>query len=82
MKSLLMCEYSEEIAAIFKEGVEAVFFRSPDELVEKINYYLENETLRVEVAEHGYQAVHNRGHDLYSRFSRVVEQVKGISAQS
>lgn len=65
----LMAEYSDEHARLFEENKEAVFFRSRDELVEKIQYYLAHESKRQEIAAAGLQRCLNDG---YSHQHRVA----------
>lgn len=65
----LMAEYSDEHARLFDEDKEAVFFRSRDELVEKVKYYLAHESERQDIAAAGLQRCLNVG---YSHEDRVA----------
>ena len=56
-KTFMLSEYSEDIASLFKEGVEAEYFRDSDELVQKIRYYLDRPDKRKEIALNGYNRV-------------------------
>ena len=47
----------EKMEEDFAIGSDLVVFNSPEELKEKITYYLEHEDERNEVAEHGYNTV-------------------------
>ena len=51
----LLHERTEELARYFEEGREAACFGDPDELVEKVLYYLDNEPERARIAEAGYR---------------------------
>lgn len=58
-KTFLLSEYSEDAAQCFKEGEEAEFFRSPDELVDKVSYYLKNDSKREKIALNGFEKAKN-----------------------
>ena len=51
--AFMMAEYSDEHAALFEEDKEAVYFRSREELVEKIRYYLAHDEERQSIAKAG-----------------------------
>ena len=51
----------------FEIGEEIVCYKSPDDLAEKIKYFLENEKERDEIAEKGYKRAH-RDHTYAKRF--------------
>ena len=55
--TLLIAERTAEHQALFEEGKEAEFFSSPEELNDKIAFYLRNEAARVEIARRGRQKV-------------------------
>ncbi len=65
--TMLMSEYSPEMASMFTEGVEAEYFRSKHELVEKVRFYLDHPEQRLAVARAGLERVHRDGHDVNSR---------------
>lgn len=46
-----------EIAELFEEGREIVTFRTPEEMLEKVDYYLTHEEERLRVALNGYRKV-------------------------
>ncbi len=71
-RTMMLCEYSEDAARLYKEGEEAEFFKTPEEMIEKIRKYLANEPLRASVAEAGYRRVHRDGHDVVSRMRAVL----------
>ncbi|MDO8500601.1 MAG: glycosyltransferase [Gemmatimonadaceae bacterium] len=76
--TLLLSEYSDDLASLFEEGVEADFFRDKDELVRKIRHYLADGHARRSVAERGRARVIADGHDVESRMRQVVDWVEEI----
>lgn len=73
--TLLLSEYSPELSSLFQEGVEADFFRSTGELVDKVRYYLARPDVRDAVAARGLDRVHRDGHDVDSRMRRLLEEL-------
>jgi spore maturation protein CgeB len=71
--TMLMSEYSPELAAMFTEGVEAEYFRSRGELVEKVRFYLDHPEQRLAVARAGLERVHRDGHDVNSRIHQFLD---------
>jgi spore maturation protein CgeB len=77
-KTMLLSEYTEDLATLYTEGVEAEFFRSNDELIVKLQRYVSDEALRLRVAEAGYQRVVADKHDVISRMRQVLAWVNEI----
>jgi spore maturation protein CgeB len=71
-KTMLLSEYTDDLAALYTEGVEAEFFRSNDELIAKLHRYVSDEALRRRVAEAGYRRVVADNHDVVSRMRQVI----------
>lgn len=82
MGGFMLAEYSDDLASLFREGVEAEFFRDDAELVEKARFYLTHDDIRFRVAQHGMDAVHKRGHDVISRMSQMIEQLSEVDRAS
>lgn len=81
MKTFMLCEYSDEITNLFTEGEEADFFRSTEEMMAKINKYLNDDHLRAGVANAGFKRVYQDGHDVVSRMRLVVERSENFNAE-
>ena len=79
--AMLMSEYSEDLTTMFKEGIEAEFFRSPEEMVTKIRRYLRDDSLRSQVASAGRSRLFRDGHDLDSRMKQVLGWVNTIASE-
>jgi spore maturation protein CgeB len=75
---MLLSEYSEDLAGLFHEGVEADYFRSPQEMIEKILFYLNNDALRKRVAYSGRARLLRDGHDVDSRMIQLMSWVDQI----
>jgi spore maturation protein CgeB len=76
--SMLLADRSEEHLDMFEEGVEAEFFSSGEELVDKVRFYLANETLRGRVAAAGFRRCHESGYSYTARM-RVAMRALGLS---
>lgn len=79
-KTVLLSEYSDELATLYRAGVEADFFKSKEELMQKLREYVDNESLRESVAQAGYHRVVADGHDVVSRMKQVLEWVEQSKA--
>lgn len=76
--TMLMCEYTEDLASLFKEDEEVVFFRSAEELIEKIKYYLAHDDKRRAIAEAGHFRVLKDGHDINSRAKQLIQLINSV----
>lgn len=52
--AFMIAEFSNEHTNLFEENTEAVFFKTNYELLEKVKYYLINETLRETISKNSY----------------------------
>ena len=78
MGVLLLTEYTREQAEdLFIEGDEIVCFRSPEDLREKVRYYLAHNTERERIAKAG-QARTLREHTLEHRLGRILQVTEEI----
>ena len=73
--TLMLSEYTDDLAGLFRAGEEADFFRSQDEMVEKLKQYLADDALRTRVAQAGRDCVVSHGHDVVSRMGQVLQWV-------
>lgn len=72
-KSVLVSEYSDEIAKIYVEDKEAIFFRDKEEFIKKIRELLSNKNMQREIAFNGFNKVYKDGHDIYTRAKKWLE---------
>jgi spore maturation protein CgeB len=76
--TLMLSEYTDDLASLYKEGEEADFFRNQTELIEKLKFYLKDEKRRQLVAANGYRRVLADKHDVVSRMKKVLEWVESV----
>ena len=55
----VLTNYQEEISDLFAEGKEIVTFKTPEELIDKADYYLKHDTERINIGINGYKKVKN-----------------------
>ena len=55
----VLTNYCEETAELFEEDKEIVMFRTPEELIQKVDYYLEHEEEREQIARAGHERAMN-----------------------
>ena len=76
----LLAERSDGHAARFEEDVEAVFFSSIEECVEKIRRYLPDEAARERIAAAGHLRAERDGYHNDRQVGLIVERVSAILA--
>lgn len=74
-KTLLLSERTDAMREIYREGVEADYFSSPEEFASKTDYYLRTPVVRERVAAAGRQRVITGGHDVVSRMRQWLSDV-------
>jgi len=74
--SFMLAERTSEHEKLFIENIEAVFFSSPEECIQKCKFYLENARLRKKIAEAGMRRVHNNNYDYTSRLKEMIDATK------
>lgn len=79
-KTLMLSEYSDDLASLYSEGVEADYFRDKKELIQKIKHYIDSAAERNRVAQGGYDKVHSEGHDIDSRMKIMLDQIENIKS--
>ncbi len=77
-KTLMVAPYTEDIAAMFEDGKEVVLYRNEQEFVEKIQYYLEHEDERIQIANAGYERLMRDGHEAEDRVRQVMRAYERI----
>ena len=81
--AFMLHERNEESVRYFKEDEEAGFFGTPDELVDRVRFYLANPEVRKQVAQRGRERCLVDGYSVDERMIRVVEWFdKRLSAKA
>lgn len=63
---LLLCERTDDLKNFFKEDFEACYFSNTDELIDKINWLLNNPEILNNIAERGHKKVWKLKTDIFS----------------
>lgn len=69
---LFMEEDNQEIESILP-AKQACILYNEDNLIDQLNFYLENEELRSQIAEEGYQRI--QAHSYQNKFARLLDQL-------
>lgn len=72
--TMMLSEYTDDLASMFEEDKEIVFFRSKEELVDKIKYYLSHDEEREQIAKAGRERVLKDGHEVKDRVMQVMKE--------
>jgi len=78
-RTMMLSEFSADLAGFYREGVEADFFTTVDDMARKTERYLADDSLRAAVAAAGWRRVRADGHDVVSRMRRLVQQIENVS---
>lgn len=80
--AFLLAERSTEHLRLFTEGVEAEYFQSNDELLEKTRYYLEHEAQRAAIAAAGRRRCLESGYSLTERMRFMLAKAIAVGPRS
>jgi spore maturation protein CgeB len=75
----MLAERTEEHLALFSEGVEAEYFGSDAELLDKAKHYLADEQKRREIAENGRQRCVSGKYDHHSFLLRALHDIDALA---
>lgn len=75
--SLLISEYTSGIEDLFLPDEEIITFKSPEEMEEKVKFYLSHDSERLRIAGKGEDRF-AKDHQSKVRLARIIEQIKKI----
>lgn len=76
--SLLLADRTDEHRELFKEGTEAEYFGSSEELCDKVQFYSRNEPARRRVAEAGHRRCADGKYAYIHRLNTTIEAINSI----
>ncbi len=79
--TFMLSEYTEDLTSLFEEGREAAFFRSKEELLDRVSHYLRHDNEREAVARGGYERLLRDGHDVTSRMRQAIRCIRSYRGQ-
>ncbi|MFH0798560.1 MAG: glycosyltransferase [Pseudomonadota bacterium] len=79
-RTMMLSEYSDDLATMYKEGRDVEFFRSREELVAKLRRYVHDDPLRQSVAAAGFKRAWEDGHDVVSRMRQLLVWINDVMA--
>ncbi len=71
-QTFMLCQYTDELTSMFKEGVQAEYFRDREEMMDKIKYYLKHDDKREEIARAGHERLLQDGHEVTDRAREII----------
>lgn len=80
--SMLLADRSDEHREFFEEGVEADFFSSIEELVDKAKFYTSNETVRTRIAAAGLERCQRGAYAYIHRLKEVLSAMERVDASA
>lgn len=72
---VMLAERTGDLMLFFKEDEEACFFSSPEELVRKAQWLIDNPDIRESIAQAGLRRVWTDGHDVTSRARKFLQKI-------
>lgn len=72
----MLSNWQEEIPELFVENKEIVTYKTPEELIDKADYYLKHENERIRIGVNGYLKVKEQ-HTFEKRLSKIISVIQG-----
>lgn len=77
--TLMMAPRTCELQQLFKDGSEAVYYDSEEDLLKKIKYYLAHDYKRRQIARAGWQRCVSDNHSEIGRTRQIIESIEEIT---
>lgn len=77
-KTVMLCEYTEDMNTMFPEGNCAIYFQNQEELIKKAKELLSNEEYRNEIAQNAYARLQSLGGSEIDRCRQIIEDWRTI----
>ena len=77
--AFLFCPYTDDLASMFEEDKEIVFYHTKDDFVEKVIYYLEHDEERMCIATAGHERLLRDGHEVKDRAEQIIKDYKRLA---
>ncbi|MFN4234176.1 MAG: glycosyltransferase [Bacteroidia bacterium] len=71
----MLHEYSEEADEFFKSGIEAEYFKTIEECIDKCHFYLKNENVRQKILMNGYEKTKQKSYSYLHRAETVLKSI-------
>jgi hypothetical protein len=73
--AFMLAERTEEHRVLFEEGCEAAYFSSTEEFIQKVRFYLQNDSLRKAIAQNGFRKASAVPYTYDAQLERILEQL-------
>jgi glycosyltransferase involved in cell wall biosynthesis len=78
----MLAERTDDLVKFFKEDEEACFFSSPEEMVHKAQWLINNPDIRDRIAQAGLNRVNGDGHDVVSRTKSFLSMLNSAKQKN
>lgn len=78
--TFMLSEYSQDLTTLFTPDRETVYFKSSEEMISKVEYYLKHEDERKIIAANGYSRVIHDGHEIADRVKQIVRSYDALKS--
>ncbi|MBR2208356.1 MAG: glycosyltransferase [Synergistaceae bacterium] len=76
--TFMLSTYTEDLATLFEPDKEAVYFKTSDEMISKVDYYLAHDDERKKIARNGYERLIRDGHEVTDRAKQIIRTYERI----
>lgn len=77
-EKMLFCPFTEDLASMYKEDEEIVFYRTKEDFYLKLKYYLEHDDEREAIAVAGKRRLMKDGHEAKDRVRQIIDKYNSL----